>query len=222
MVTTMSGATNQLLFRLKENPLKGPIRLEPTWTDVSAGSCSTTCMVRFTKCRSFMFNHNTGLCSPGSWINSQQPVPTEAEGDLYHSFECDESKNFTLYTHSGITACISLPGQKLSYQRADQACSDMGGFLASVKTKEKLYLIVSLFGTGNQVWIGCDELDVTGTYVWKEDGEVFQIPSPLLGVSQPDNHDGPEDCLSIQLDGEYLGDWLCSMEFYFACEISVP
>ncbi|CAG5126945.1 unnamed protein product [Candidula unifasciata] len=178
--------------------------------------------MKYDNCRSFMYNQSTGLCTPGSWINEQHPPPSATEGQLFHSFDCNETPGFQLFHRPRFSACIWKSNKWLTYLQAKEDCRHHGGFLASVKTMDKLLLLEEEFGISEDVWVGCDEMREEGRFVWIEDGEVLPLGSPLFAEYQPDDREGDEDCLCLQQEGKKLGDWICSAFFHYFCEIPVP
>lgn len=217
-----TSSSSQLIFYLHPRPVKGPVRLGPGWHEISPGSCAVRCTLKYDNCRSVMYNKSTGLCTPGSWMNDDHPPPSAIEGDLYHSFHCNESQGFRVIHSRSKLACVGKFGPPMTYLQAKEACRRRGGFLASVKTWDKLMMLRDTFGVYEEVWVGGDELKEEGRFVWVEDGKLLPIGSSLFADYQPDNRLGDEDCLCLQQIGQELGDWMCSSLFKYFCEVSIP
>ena len=74
-------------------------------------------------------------------------------------------------------------------------CSSLGGFLASVRTADKLALTRD-FLDGSTAYIGLDDLVTEGTFVWHDTGLPITASekSELFSPGEPNNHNGNEDC----------------------------
>lgn len=207
-------------FYTNTSPSRGPVRLGPGWTERSPTSCAASCLDRYADCRSFMFNPDTGLCTPGASISRAEPAPNSTEGFLYYS--CDSEKGFSLQTHESTLACVGLFRTKLSYTLADASCTSKGGFLMSVKNLDKLIILTQIWETNN-TWVGCDDLAQAGEYRWKEDGELLTdlTKSTVFSKNEPDYGKG-QDCVNIGAGSAKLMDMLCQMPAHYVCEILLP
>ena len=75
--------------------------------------------------------------------------------------------------------------------------------------------------TGKHPWIGLNEKNRTGDWIWASDN------SPLIysgwGVGEPNNWNGvAEDCVNIRTDhgAPFWSDAPCSFRNYFICEFN--
>ncbi|CAG5129956.1 unnamed protein product [Candidula unifasciata] len=176
-------------------------------------------MTKYNNCTSFLFNSHSGLCTPGAYINEKQPLPSSEEGDFFQSFYCDASKNFSVLSYLKTTACLALFGPK-TYMEADADCQSKGAYLISVKTLEKYKLMLfNLTGVRNS-WIGCDDKESEGRFIWKEDGQVLTKEEyGLFAPGEPNNYRGAEDCVTILNSAVGLFDYNCSYSQYYVCEM---
>ena len=96
--------------------------------------------------------------------------------------------------------------EALSWQEAELKCANIGGYLASIKSKEVNEFIYKL-GKGNCLWLGAsDELN-EGNWIWR-DGSAVTYTN--WASKEPDNwYDGAEHWLVISWPGERYsnGQW---------------
>ncbi|BFZ21559.1 hypothetical protein BsWGS_24598 [Bradybaena similaris] len=207
-------------FQRQPSPRRGPVRLGAPWVARSRHSCAKSCMTKYENCTSFLFNSATGLCTPGAYINEKQPLPSSAEGDFFQSFYCDTSKGFSVRTFGNTVACAAAFGPA-TYQHADEDCQSKGAYLMPVRTAEKYYLLIYNLTGNRDTWVGCDDIQQEGTFIWKEDGRRLTAAekSAVFGAGEPNDHLGAEDCMTYHSDWLGLWDYNCSYEHFYACEM---
>lgn len=210
------------MFCLVENPKVGPIRLGPGWYDKSQISCARKCISDYPDCKSFMYNSVSGLCTPSSGYTEIQPAPSGAEGSLYHSFNCPPVVGFSLQTYGSTTAYVGIFGPPLNYTKADAACRSKGAFLASVKTLDKLMIFHRVW-TNETTWVGCDDLAEAGVYRWKEDSEILTNSTikEVFDPKEPNKQFQIPACVNIGSATGKLGDFFCSVNYKYPCEINI-
>jgi len=93
-------------------------------------------------------------------------------------------------------------GSTKSWEDHKDSASSSNGQLLSVLNQEMTTYLQSEFGTDGNYWIGFNDKDVEGTWVW-DDGSNVSYENWTGG--QPDNHGGGEDCAEY-LAGE-AGKW---------------
>lgn len=216
-----SSAVIEGIFHLEANPNRGPLRPGKPWYESTLGFCAITCLNRYlNNCMSLMYNTNTGLCTPGSVLGDQTFIPSDSEGALYHRY-CDSSKGFQVITTGTTKACVAK-FRRLKYTEADAACQSKGAFLMSVKTTDKLSILLML-AEDKPTWVGCDDLTQIGTYRWKEDGEILtdETISEVFLKGDPNYRVG-EDCVCLAGVKGRLVDYNCSVPYNYVCEIDIP
>ncbi len=75
-------------------------------------------------------------------------------------------------------------------------------------------------------WIGANDLDHEGDFVWKTSGEVVTLFYPHGTHGQPDNQGGVENCVSLRKvypgngvrSQHEMNDEICSLKFATLCE----
>jgi hypothetical protein len=106
--------------------------------------------------------------------------------------------------------CVSLPGpndrvlvfcseEARTFWGAEKACQSRGGHLASMHSVDEQKMIadgalVSSKGLWLPWWIGLNDVDAEGSFVWT-DGTPLDFESWKLG--EPNNSAGVEDCVNI-------------------------
>ncbi|CAG5133364.1 unnamed protein product [Candidula unifasciata] len=202
-------------FGLVNNPSLGPRRLGGSWTSPSQISCASKCMDKYSTCWSFLYNSTTGLCTPSSSFDSQQQLPTVAEGDLYNSLTCTLN-GFQMYTQNLTTICVS-EGFYADYVEADKRCRKFGGVLMSVKTYDRIGILLAAF-SASESWVGCDDLDNDGIFRWKEDNEALSEDEiSLLFLGKP-----TKQCISYDSSERKLTSSDCSYYLNYFCEMPLP
>ncbi|RUS78165.1 hypothetical protein EGW08_014074 [Elysia chlorotica] len=201
--------------------------------------CAMECLEAFPNCTSFLLNSTTGQCIQAS---SPQPLVPELKaghGDLYVS--CDTQNGYQMYTFGSAAACLAaMETTRENYTDASWRCEELGGYLASVRSWDKLQLLSAAMGGNHSFWVGLDDMDEEGTFVWKEDGQVAfkanatstaaDMADVLMGglwdhPREPNNFGGNEDCTQIKYSEYFkemrLNDYKCFNKNKFVCEMPV-
>ncbi len=112
--------------------------------------------------------------------------------------------------------CFSRRDASLSYQAAGEACAAMAAHLASYQDAgEALEVRDKLLLGDNAYWIGLDDRDREGVFVWAT-GEALSFESWEPG--QPDDFNGNEDCVEQKAASGDMNDLPCGATRYFVCE----
>lgn len=147
--------------------------------------------------------------------------PVEAvEEDLYYTniYACDVSKGFQYVVNGTTKSCLGIFG-KGNYSLAVATCTSMGAVLMSVRTVERLTVLLQISGS-KSVWVGCDDLAQKRTYRWKDDGSVLTNETiAQVFIPGDPNYAAGEDCVCLSGDRHKLADYTCSFQAYYACEI---
>ena len=101
-----------------------------------------------------------------------------------------------------------------TYEEATSVCNFLGGYLASVKTAEKLALVATLAGS-EMMWVGLDETVSVGQYVWQEDGST--ATEVMFGLGEYTNP-GVEECVMFWAPVGGLADFVCRSICSALCE----
>lgn len=111
----------------------------------------------------------------------------------------------------------------ISWDAAETSCQGIGGHLASITSAEEGDAVNTLVGASQDVWLGLNDNESEGTYVWSS-GEPFAYDHWASG--QPNG--GSENCVLFvhsgwpdsPLDwGDYTCDGLGTM-FNYVCEVA--
>ncbi|XP_078594587.1 uncharacterized protein LOC144872390 isoform X2 [Branchiostoma floridae x Branchiostoma japonicum] len=121
--------------------------------------------------------------------------------------------------------CYKLSTEKANFRDAQSVCEKEGGRLATIPNKYTNNYLLSkirhLQGYKDGYWIGLNDIENEGTFVWS-DGSTLQAYSDWIG-RQPDNRiqrsDG-EDCVIMRSEGtgEMWNDMGCEFKAHFVCE----
>ncbi|KAH9488788.1 hypothetical protein Btru_050005 [Bulinus truncatus] len=178
----------------------GPQRLNSGWTTKSRLDCVVMCRRKFgNSCKCFMYNKLTNLCTPCTGISAMSNPPSDPEGDLYFSGSCDGYPDFSFYSGLSLTPSYSAFIDKwLNYTDATSVCKCLESNMFSPKNWNKYQLFLNITGLGNYEWVGLDDIESEGKFVWAEDGTEIDptLKWQIFSANQPDNVGGPnEDCV---------------------------
>ncbi|GFO03473.1 C-type lectin-related protein 4 [Plakobranchus ocellatus] len=176
----------------------------------------------------FLFESGSGQCTPVLWIGQGSGgivIPSGSAdappGNLYvnsqTTIHCPDGFQEVSYGSEGHVSCLVVL-LSLSYESATSKCNAMGGYLASVRTAERLQMAVGL-AQGNDMWVGMDDLVQEGEYRWQEDGELL-TDTERADVFKPGepNNNGNEDCVHYRRSNDQLNDSRCSSLKNALCE----
>ncbi|GFR87813.1 C-type lectin-related protein 2 [Elysia marginata] len=146
-----------------------------------------------------MYNSDTGLCTPASFLKSgrlgEALAPNSTEGDLYAQSTCNPSDGFSLVTYGNETACIWISNFQLTYYDAQAFCVDRGAHLYVARSMEGLHLFLE----SKYVCyiIGLKSNDNAGdTFVWQDNGNeiTYDFRNLLINEGKPRYY---EQCVII-------------------------
>lgn len=218
---SLNGSTYHLFD--KKDPTLPVITMGHGWTDRSLTLCTSSCLLNHPPCHAFVYNKSTRLCTPGAYASTAETPPTSIEGSLYvKHVHCDTTAGFKLVTHNDTTLCLNMVFNNVSFAAAESACTSINGFLATADTRDKVRLIMSL-APGSNIWIGCNDRGVEGTFVWVEDGSWVDLNHTsifLPGEPNNNNISGNENCCMVLTynSDSWVNDLGCEFTMLFVCE----
>uniref|UniRef100_A0A2C9K8W0 Uncharacterized protein n=1 Tax=Biomphalaria glabrata TaxID=6526 RepID=A0A2C9K8W0_BIOGL len=127
------------------------------------------------------------------------------------SAKCDTTQGFQVFG----TSCFKLVNQSATWQQAQQGCKDMGANLVSVLNAfdaAELLLLIRDFDFG--VWIGLNDIQTPGTYVWDSG---YPVTYTQWGQHQPLDESG-WGCVYMTKNG-YFNNGYCSGTKAFVCRL---
>lgn len=185
----------------------------------SAVVCAARSMEKYSNTGSFMFNPETNLCTPGGRLNKTETPPSNPEGALYVSLK--PAPPLRIMSYGNTTSCVGIFYQNVSYQDATSLCRNMGYFLMSVKTLDKL-MILRAFVPSLRVWLGCDDISSKGNFIWQEDGSsvTAETAAAVFGPGEPSQL-YTRNCCQLAVLTQKLDDTVCHVLLPYVCEASV-
>ncbi len=102
-----------------------------------------------------------------------------------------------------------------TWEEAKVKCEEMGGHLVTIQDADENEFVRGFVGV-NSVWIGANDIDTEGTYVWIT-GEEFNYTNWASG--EPNNSGGIEDYIMIYSSSGLWNDTTATHTAYFVCEI---
>ncbi|GFR72743.1 C-type lectin-related protein 4 [Elysia marginata] len=232
-----AGSENCTTAKLKFSPGSAtsispfvPDRLmSPGWSNVySAGQCVLKTLFFFPMSRGFLYNNISGLCTPLLWLKGSRAENAKAmtpeEGTLYLVKEiCRDDFNLQEYGSEGRLMCLQDSTSYGTYLEATSACNASQSHLIAVKTAEILE-VVRAIAAGIERWVGMDDLDRNGTYVWQSDGTTLTDEEKLavFGPGEPNSENANVHCVYYYRETQKLHDKTCMHKHRFICEISLP
>ncbi|GFN86265.1 C-type lectin-related protein 2 [Plakobranchus ocellatus] len=201
------------------------------WTGVSSSlTCALKLMGNCPLSRGFLYQSVSEQCTPVLWLyqgSGGTPVPA---GTVHaHSTEMflrDELNEFCKtgfeaveYGSEGQFSCLLEMPFETTYQNATAECNKLGGYLASVKTVDKLE-VVKAIANNTDMWIGLDDIVVEGDFIWQEDGTQLTSAelNAIFGWNVPNNDWGGQHCGRYWESSETLDDYFCYHLLKALCE----
>ncbi|CAL1530566.1 unnamed protein product [Lymnaea stagnalis] len=213
--------TDSSMFHKSNNLLCGPTRLSLGWIDKSKSSCAINCQIKYPNdCQGFMYNKFTRSCTPvGPNLRPNNAQPSVTEGDLYFR---DGIFQFNTRSNGSTTAVYAYFTHPLNYTDATLTCACLNAHLYVADNLLKYGLMFLLIDFDQSVWIGLDDLDHEGVFIWVATGQpVDPFLKPFIFETfQPDNRNGNEDCVFEQPGLLRLNDAPCSLQMAYLCERS--
>ncbi|KAK0042462.1 collectin-10, partial [Biomphalaria pfeifferi] len=124
------------------------------------------------------------------------------------------------------TSKVARYNKKVNYTVAQETCQCMKSSLYVPKTTDKFQLLVTFLNTSGGVnhWIGMNDIEIEGQFVWTDDGQVVDKGLMLLFFHKgtPDDYKGNQDCVRICFSNGklLLDDYYCTDSIPFICEKS--
>jgi len=130
------------------------------------------------------------------------------------TFPCGDGSGASGFAQNSL-GCYLRFSDSRSWSDAVATCQTKGGTLLHPTSDYESALMRRFIGTA-PVWLGLNDIDVEGTYVWA-DG----IASSYLAwsPSEPNNSGGDEDCGEFMTNGQF-NDLTCSQSRRYVCEIA--
>ncbi|GFR95959.1 lectin C-type domain containing protein [Elysia marginata] len=197
------------------------------WTGIPHQlQCARRSLSSFPVSRGFLYNPASGRCSPLLWLEAPsaqgaQPVQPE-DGELYLSCGVCGDDFEVMELASGDLVCLRYVNEAASSEEAASHCSEMGAYLVSVKTLDKLTLLKRI-AKGN-VLVGFRYLRSEGVYSWLGHDEILtrqQIEKVFL-PGEPNDDEGIENCGEFNHYAQGLNDIPCDFRFPYICEKALP
>ncbi|GFR76651.1 C-type lectin-related protein 4 [Elysia marginata] len=169
-----------------------------------------------------MYNSDTGLCTPGSYLQPQSIgtslAPSITEGDLFAASTCSTNDGFTYVTSGDESACIMASDFIANYDDANQHCRDLGSHLFVAPNIARLQLMPH----GEYRLIGLTDIDTEGVYVWQDTGIAISntYATQFFAPGDPNNWNNDEHCILFRAGAGATGvDYSCSVAVAkFVCE----
>ena len=120
--------------------------------------------------------------------------------------------------------CILLNELRVSWHAAKDMCDDMGAhLLADFDNDVAIMEFVNTFspsfgGEADAVWVGANDIETEGTYVWVTNTTFLPLGSPFWLTGEPNNHLGDEHCVELHM-ANGLNDNRCLQANPFVCEL---
>ncbi|GFS16064.1 macrophage mannose receptor 1 [Elysia marginata] len=130
---------------------------------------------------------------------------------------CDSWAADAVYAGDGM--CMTLNRTVMTLPQAKDMClTQFGGHVAELRTEYQRQTVMSLIdATGARiVWIGASDEANEEEWLWLSNNDHAHIHSEWWASLQPDNHNGVEHCLVMELT--QLRDRSCSKTYSTTCQ----
>ncbi|GFO03632.1 C-type lectin-related protein 4 [Plakobranchus ocellatus] len=201
------------------------------WTGVSTtAACALRTVTTCRLARGFVFESAPGQCKPVLWLHQGSGgtvVPAgSVDTHLVNMFLRNQLDEFcqagfeaVKFGNEGHFTCLLELTSLSTYQKASTECKALGGYLASVRTAEKLE-VARAFAKGSSVWVGLDDLVAEGVYIWQENDARLTATEldAVFGQYPPDNGAGGQHCGRYSAATNTLDDYFCTEVQKALCE----
>ena len=136
---------------------------------------------------------------------------------------CDTSAGYQIYVNetSTVSVCAKIVLGKFNYNQSESACNETSSSrLFVADSVAKLELLRQEAGDPSGLWVGMDDREEEGRYVWADGRIVTQLEFDVLFYpGEPNNYRGREDCVCLKQNYVVLNDESCHGMFGYVCEI---
>ncbi|CAL1548326.1 unnamed protein product, partial [Lymnaea stagnalis] len=118
-------------------------------------------------------------------------------------------------------ACIGIFNETLNYTQAVNACKEKQSFLISLKNRDKLEILRNEVSTTYAAtWIGLDDTDTEGNFIWIEDLTQLNdtLKVQIFNAGEPNNGRDKEHCVQYVSKHKLLNDDDCKELQPYVCE----
>ncbi|XP_059150278.1 C-type mannose receptor 2-like [Physella acuta] len=158
-------------FVTLHNPSLEFVPLGVELISVNRLECVRTCVLRNRECSTVRYSQTSQVCRLGSWPRSTA-APTPHRDT--HTQLCNQPLNFELLKNGSVSVCVRVSLDRFNYTSARDVCKGFGGNLYTIKTQEKLNLIVAIATSVNaDLWVGLDDMEQEGIFRWVDDGSLL-------------------------------------------------
>ena len=119
------------------------------------------------------------------------------------------------------TDCYFISSEKLAWNEAWGFCRTRDSHLVEVDEKDKTDFLVQSCKALYEVWVGGNDRDKEGTFVWQTSKKT--VPSVYFYPGEPNDSRGFENCALMYCQGvrvSKLNDYICEEKMNFICEKS--
>ncbi|GFO01708.1 Cd209e antigen [Plakobranchus ocellatus] len=200
------------------------------WSGVSSiSACARVTLTMCHRVRGFLYAPGSEQCTPVLWLHQGSggiivPAGTEdGHPGIMYLFNqadgfCQDGFEAWNYDNEGRFVCLLEFTFLSSYHNATIECNNLGGYLASVRTAEKLAIVEQIYN-GTSLWLGMDDIGKEGVFIWQEDGQTL-TDAEFRATFKNDfnNYYGGQDCLQYKNKAYGLNDWECDDNLRALCE----
>ena len=104
----------------------------------------------------------------------------------------------------------------VTFSSAQANCRAMSSFVVDIQSAEENNFVRSLI-TASEAWIGYNDIDFEGTFLWSRTREPGTFTNWSSG--EPSNFGGNEDCTTFKVSENEWNDLNCGHTHRYVCEI---
>ncbi|KAI8747670.1 CD209 antigen protein E [Biomphalaria glabrata] len=182
--------------------------------------CSALCLSHAQTCQHFFYDSENKICLGGADLGSAG-IKASSRDSLYSQSTqyCDVSLGYNSTIMIAYGLCLFISKSISTFSAANTFCSSIQGRLVMIKAITKKDLILNIMQDNNirSVWIGLDDVQNEGIYVWSNGDVAKPTEMTLFLPRQPDNLNN-SDCIILLRIYQGLDDTACSRNETYFCE----
>ncbi|KAH9488647.1 hypothetical protein Btru_064876 [Bulinus truncatus] len=183
--------------------------------------CSVSCLSNSSYCRHSLYDDVVQLCLLGKDLGSAGIKPPAGQHmySLWTKY-CDVSLGYNSTIMKTYGLCLYISNYSVTFAVATTECTNRQGLIVMIKTVSKKQTVLDILKILNRSsgWIGQDDIQTEGVWVWSDGTLVTTSEITILYTSGYPNNWNNEDCAILVAQSNSANDITCSYTTSYKCE----